>query len=102
MRINSCKQSLINPKTKKDGYIFDGWYADKELTQHITQVKMTKNTTVYAAWKKEISEIGGVGKWLNTTEHYAYVFGYPDGTVRPNDNISRAEMAVVLHRVLTM
>ncbi len=34
-------------------------------------------------------------------ERIAYIGGYPDGTVRPKDNISRAETAVILHRLLS-
>jgi hypothetical protein len=33
-------------------------------------------------------------------EHQAYIIGYPDGTVRPTQNISRGEAATVLYRVL--
>ena len=36
-----------------------------------------------------------------TTQRIAYVGGYPDGTVRPKDNITRAEAAVILHRLLS-
>ena len=38
---------------------------------------------------------------LNTEEHIAYVSGYPDGTVRPNASITRAETAQMLYRLLT-
>ncbi|NLY09294.1 MAG: S-layer homology domain-containing protein [Tissierellia bacterium] len=34
-------------------------------------------------------------------EHKAYISGYPDGTVRPNDKISRAETATILYRLLS-
>ena len=33
-------------------------------------------------------------------EHKAYIFGYPDGTVRPNGEITRAEAAAMLARLL--
>ena len=40
--------------------------------------------------------------WLNTEDHYAYVVGYSeDGTVRPNANITRAEVATIFFRLLT-
>lgn len=40
--------------------------------------------------------------WLNTEDHYAYIVGYSeDGTVRPNANISRAEVATIFFRLLT-
>ena len=38
---------------------------------------------------------------LNTADHYAYVMGYPDGTVRPEDSITRAEVATIFFRLLT-
>ncbi len=37
---------------------------------------------------------------LNTDDHYAYIIGYDDGTVRPNSNISRAEVATIFFRLL--
>ena len=37
---------------------------------------------------------------LNGDDHYAYVVGYSDGTVRPNANISRAEVATIFFRLL--
>ena len=36
----------------RSGYIFTGWYADKALTEKITEVKLTGNTTVYAGWQE--------------------------------------------------
>ena len=40
--------------------------------------------------------------WLNTEDHYAYIIGYSeDGTVRPNANITRAEVATIFFRLLT-
>lgn len=37
---------------------------------------------------------------LNTTSHTAYVNGYPDGTVKPNGRITRAEVAAIFYRLL--
>lgn len=42
---------------KKEGYIFDGWYKDKELKEKITQVKLTKDMTVYAKWIAKIPPV---------------------------------------------
>ena len=77
----------------RESYTFTGWYADKALTDKITNVKMTGNKTVYAGW-----EATGVPDMLNGDDHYAYVVGYSDGTVRPNANISRAEFATICAR----
>ena len=37
---------------------------------------------------------------FNTADHFAYVNGYPDGTVQPNGNITRAEVAAILYRIM--
>ena len=37
---------------------------------------------------------------LNTRDHFAYVQGYPDGTVKPAGSITRAEVAAVLFRLM--
>ena len=79
----------------RESYTFTGWYADKALTDKITNVKMTGNKAVYAGW-----EATGVPDMLNGDDHYAYVVGYSDGTVRPNANISRAEVATIFFRLL--
>ncbi len=38
---------------------------------------------------------------LETEDHFAYVIGYPDGLVRPEANITRAEVATIFFRMLT-
>ena len=78
-----------------ESYTFTGWYADKALTDKITNVKMTGNKTVYAGWKAT-----GVPDMLNGDDHDAYVIGYPDGNVHPQGNISRAETATIFFRLL--
>lgn len=42
-----------------------------------------------------------VPNWLNTEDHYAYIVGYEDGTIKPNNNITRAEVATIFFRLLT-
>ena len=37
---------------------------------------------------------------LNTRDHFAYVQGYPDGTVKPAGSITRAEVAAILFRLM--
>ena len=37
---------------------------------------------------------------LNTRDHFAYVQGYPDGTVKPTGSITRAEVAAILFRLM--
>ena len=77
------------------GYTFTGWYADKNLTEKISNIKMTSDKTIYAGWKAST-----VPDMLNGDDHYAYVIGYSDGNVRPNANVSRAETATIFFRLL--
>ena len=37
---------------------------------------------------------------FNTEDHIAYVNGYPDGSVKPTGNVTRAEVAAILYRVM--
>ena len=39
--------------------------------------------------------------WLNTTEHFGYIIGYEDGTIKPDASITRAEVATIFFRLLT-
>ena len=77
------------------GYTFTGWYADQELTDKITKIKMTSDKTVYAGWKET-----DVPETLNSDNHFAYIVGYEDGLVRPNADITRAEVAAIFFRLL--
>ena len=47
--------------------------------------------------KVELAPIPGA---LNGEDHVAYIIGYEDGSVRPNNNITRAEVATIFFRLL--
>ena len=94
-RCSSGTKVTLDKTPTRESYTFTGWYSDKELTTKISSIKMTSNKTVYAGW-----EATGVPDMLNGDDHYAYVVGYSDGTVRPNANISRAEVATIFFRLL--
>lgn len=93
----------LNKIPTKEGYIFAGWYLDEERTQRVTSLELDKDVTLYAAWVKD-NGIAGNGhetpEILNGEDHFAYVVGYPDGTVRPNDNIDRSEVTSIFFRLL--
>lgn len=87
----------------KEGYIFEGWYLDEALTEEVTELKMTKNIVLYAAWVEDNGSAGSaheIPEMLNGEDHFAYIVGYPDGTVRPNANITRAEVTSIFFRLL--
>ena len=94
-RYSSGTKVTLDKTPTRESYTFTGWYADKELTQKISSIKMTSDKTVYAGW-----EATGVPDKLNGDDHFAYVIGYPDGKVHPEGNISRAEVATIFFRLL--
>ena len=73
------KQYEELPVPVRDGYTFDGWYLDSQLTVPVEDdVKVNHSTiTLYASWCKDISDpdITGVSDWLNTSDHNAYLDG---------------------------
>ena len=94
------KGEAIDPylyKPKRRGFTFKGWsYNKKHLDKVHYDDRIYEDTTVYAIWdeiEEEPEEIKGM-------THKAYIFGYPDGTVRPNGEITRAEAAAMLARLL--
>ena len=65
-------------------------------------IKNADGKDVTANYK--IDYVNGVLKGielLEKEEHFNYVIGYPDSSVRPNANISRAEVATIFFRLLT-
>lgn len=65
-------------------------------------IKNAKGEDVTANYK--ITYVNGVLKAievLNKEIHFNYVIGYTDGTIRPSNDISRAEVATIFFRLLT-
>ena len=107
----------------KSGAKFDGWYsADGTLLSTDLKFVPTRadgavwqGTTYYAHFSAKRSPstpstpakpdetkptLAPIPEMLNGEDHYAYLLGYEDGTVRPNGSISRAEVATVLFCLL--
>ncbi len=55
---------------------------------------MDKDYTVYVKWTQDKTPD------LAKEAHTAYIVGYPDGTVKPERDITRAETMTVINRVL--
>lgn len=86
------------------GFLFDGWYTDKTFrTLYNFASPLTTDTTVYAKWIPIMlpgTTVKKTAPKLNTSDHFAYVQGYPNGTVKPAGNITRAETAAILFRLM--
>lgn len=114
-------QSLTKCGFTRAGYDFLGWATAENgnVAYHDQQsLSITQDTTLYAVWKQQPNQGGSGGghhnsggtqekpdetppTTLNDTDHYAYIVGYEDGTIRPNGHITRAEAATVFFRLLT-
>jgi hypothetical protein len=103
----------------KTGSLLLGWCKDKELTNMVSSVTITGDTTVYAKWgtqeeldaqraEEAAAEAAAAPDatspltqdMLNKSDHFAYVGGYPEGDVRPENNITRAEAGMIFYRLL--
>ena len=101
---------VIRNVPTKEGYTFSGW---KIGTADAKNFKMpADNVVIEGTFAKNSS--GGhhhrrptvtipdkVPTGLNGDDHYAYIVGYPDKTVRPQNGITRAEVATIFFRLLT-
>ena len=103
----------------RSGYTFSSWntQADGKGTSFKPDDKVIvdniESNDLYAIWTKNSSGGGGgsrkptvtipddVPTGLNGDDHYAYIVGYPDSTVRPQNGITRAEVATIFFRLLT-
>ena len=97
--------TVAKPKDPVNGgYIFDGWYTDKTFRHRYDfSTPLTEDITIYAKWFLIVLPGVTVKKntpKLNTSDHFAYVQGYPNGTVKPAGNITRAETAAILFRLM--
>jgi len=76
----------------KEGYTFAGWYTDIALTQgYDFSAKVTDSFTLYAGWEEDL----GLG-----TTHNTYISGYGNGIFGPDDNMTRAQAAMIFYNLL--
>ena len=101
---------VIRPVPTKEGYTFSGWKigtADAEnfkMPAHDVTIEGTfaKNSSGGHHHRRPTVTIPDkVPTGLNGNDHYAYIVGYPDKTVRPQNGITRAEVATIFFRLLT-
>ena len=104
--------------TPNEGYHIQDVKVDREsvgAVKEYTFKEVTASHTIHATFARNSSGGGGGGgshkptvtipddvpTGLNGDDHYAYIVGYPDSTVRPQNGITRAEVATIFFRLLT-
>ena len=104
---------LSGYKPTREGYDFTGWYADKGLTDKITSIRLTRNTTVYAGWeeKKENPSTGFENPFTDVSENDWFyddvmfvlandlMVGTSDNTFDPYGTTTRAMVATTIWRM---
>ena len=110
-----------------EGFDFGGWYIDenfKDKDKYNFATPVNSSITLYAKWTETVTPQPPTPPtpgptptpdpwwpiWFGSFEakkdeqkhlerHDAYIYGYPDGTVRPDGNIIRAEVAAIFARL---
>ena len=96
----------------KDGYTFTGWYSDKALTEKITSIRLTKDTTIYAGWNRtnpqtgvwdnpfsDVSENDWFYEDVALCNELGLMRGTSDTTFSPYVTTSRGMIVTILYRI---
>ncbi len=86
--------------TNTAAVLLDGAAADSDTETVDVDIDWDYNPPVVDDDEDEDDEVF-VPNWLNTTDHFAYLIGYEDGEIKPENNITRAEVATIFFRLLT-
>lgn len=124
VKVKLGENHTVKAAPSRSGYEFVGWKDNNGRTyQPGDNLIVNNDITLTAAWKNIGGGSGGGGgsnkpnkptdpskdrpakpskveEVLNTEDHFQYVQGYPDNTVAPERNITRAEATVIFFRLL--
>lgn len=94
----------------REGFEFKGWntQADGKGTAYKPgdELKISSNQILYAIWEEvekpepKHRRGGGGDSVLNKEDHYQYLIGYEDDSFKPENNMTREEVAVMFSRLL--
>ena len=112
MTVKAGESITLPDGPEKSGYTFTHWSIGGESTRYKAgnRYKPASDVTFTPNWTKVST--GGDSTYVptptkkddslkfNTEDHFAYVNGYPDGTVKPTGDVTRAEVAAILYRVM--
>lgn len=104
----SINQNSYMPRDpEKRGYKFIEWNTmpDGSGMTFTGDTVVYEDMTVYAIYKKDRRyddehEKADEEPMLNINDHYQYMVGYKDATFRPNNNMTREEVAVMFSRLM--
>ncbi len=102
--------------SEKEGYVFEGWYTDAELTEQVQEISLTSNITLYAGWKEDVekgktpgdSEIAkfidlDVNAWyyesVCATLREGLMNGVSETEFAPDKSLTRGMFVTILYRI---
>jgi len=81
---------------EKDGFVVEGIYLDPVFTEATSgTLQIYQDTYLYPKY----INVQAPSQFISD-EHILYIVGYPDGEVKPNNNITREEVVAALYRLL--
>lgn len=105
-RVENTTIDLNNYTPVREGYRFTGWYADAALSERITSIRLTEDTTVYAGWQKitqlpflDIDETDSYYDAVCYVYENGLIIGTSDTLYSPDMSITRGMIATILWRV---
>lgn len=87
--------------TKDDFTVSSEIYKEFEIIVNDGYLEITRSGGHHPRPKPTVKIEDDDALGLNTTDHFAYIVGYGNGEVRPQNNITRAEVATIFFRLLT-
>mgnify|MGYP003217406347 CR=1 FL=1 len=100
----AAEDAVINVKAGAaysiDSPAIEGYKADKATVSGTIPADKPADTVITVTYKPtvEIPDDDALG--LNNTDHFAYIVGYGNGEVQPQNSITRAEVAAIFFRLL--
>ena len=84
--------TAINVRPTRDGYLFEGWVAETSgaYADGVIDAAVSEDVVLVAQWRAT-----GIEYYNN----YAYIFGYNDTTMAPEEALLRSEVCAMIHRL---
>ena len=101
--VEEGKSETEPTKPTREGYMFWGWYTEKEYINEYKWTSITKDTTLYAKWEKLLFTDINVNKRYMDSVTYVYknniMTGYDATNFAPDKIITRGQIATMLYRL---
>ena len=84
----------------KDKAVIEGTMPGRNLTIEVVYIKKSTGGSSGTIDSPNKPTTKAPALTLNTDDHFAFINGYPDGSVQPEGNVTRAETAAILYRIM--